>query len=86
MQELLERTLEKKRRGLLGPPFGKRMLYFIDDLTMSKKDKYGQSQVLELLRHFMSYKMWYEMDKNGPVKIENTQLAGCITSNSQHPV
>lgn len=33
-QDVLESKLEKKRKNLLGPPSGKRMLFFIDDLNM----------------------------------------------------
>jgi len=47
---VLENPLEKRRKGLYAPPYGKRILYFIDDLTMSHKDKHGESGVLELLR------------------------------------
>lgn len=34
LKDVLEAKLEKKRKNLLGPPAGKKMLFFIDDLNM----------------------------------------------------
>jgi dynein heavy chain len=34
LKDVLEGKLEKKRKNLLGPPAGKKMLFFIDDLNM----------------------------------------------------
>jgi hypothetical protein len=34
VQDVLETKLEKKRKNLLGPPSGRKMLFFIDDLNM----------------------------------------------------
>ena len=41
LQDIFETKLEKKRKTLLGPPSGKRMCFFIDDLNMPQLDRYG---------------------------------------------
>jgi dynein heavy chain len=40
-QEALDEKFEKRRKGIYGPPTGKRFIIFIDDLNMPKKETYG---------------------------------------------
>ena len=41
VQEALDEKFEKRRKGIYGPPTGKRFVIFIDDLNMPKKETYG---------------------------------------------
>lgn len=50
LKELIETRLEKRKKTLLGPPIGKTMIYFIDDVNMPKLDRYGSQPPIELLR------------------------------------
>lgn len=41
LQAAFEGNLEAKRKTLLGPPGGKKMIFFIDDVNMPQLDTYG---------------------------------------------
>ena len=50
LQDAFEGNLEAKRKTLLGPPGGKKMIFFIDDVNMPQLDTYGSQPPCELLR------------------------------------
>jgi len=63
IRDVIEEKLEKKRKTLLGPPAGKKMLFFIDDLNMPALETYGAQPPNELLRQIIDQKGFYDVNK-----------------------
>lgn len=55
-QDLIDARLDKRRRGIYGPPILKKQIFFIDDLNMPAADAYGTQPPIELIREFMDFR------------------------------
>ena len=61
LQDAFEGNLEAKRKTLLGPPAGKKMIFFIDDVNMPQLEKYGAQPHCELLRQTIDSGGFYDI-------------------------
>lgn len=73
-QMTIENKLEKKRKNLLGPVAGKRMIIFVDDVNLPAVEEYGAQAPIELLRQFLDFGGFYDRDKLFWKEIADTML------------
>uniref|UniRef100_A0AAV2KWR9 AAA+ ATPase domain-containing protein n=1 Tax=Knipowitschia caucasica TaxID=637954 RepID=A0AAV2KWR9_KNICA len=63
IQRNLEANVEKRTKETYGPPMGKRMLIFMDDMNMPKVDSYGTQQPIALLKLLLDRGGIYDRSK-----------------------
>ncbi|MEW5313906.1 MAG: hypothetical protein WDW38_005438 [Sanguina aurantia] len=86
-QHLIDAKLDRRRKGVFGPPVGKQAVIFVDDLNMPVLETYGAQPPIELLRQYMDHQGWYSRDNTfrkmdeclfvaamGPLRIFSTIL------------
>jgi dynein heavy chain len=58
--------MDRRNKGVYGPPFQRKLIVFIDDFNMPKKEDTGSGAQppLELIRQYMDYKHWYVFKPN----------------------
>lgn len=72
-------ALLKIHQDTFGPPLGKRLVLFIDDLNMPRLDAYGTQQPVALLRQVVERRGMYDRGKElGWKNLKDVQVGGCV--------
>lgn len=64
IQRTLEASVEKRTKDSYGPPPGKKLVVFMDDLNMPRVDNYGTQQPIALLKLLLEKGGMYDRGKD----------------------
>lgn len=64
VQRIIETAVEKRTKDTYGPPIGKKLAAFIDDMNMPIVDEYGTQQPIALLKHLFENGGMYDRGKD----------------------
>lgn len=88
VQEFLDNKLEKRRRGIYGPPTSKKFVFFVDDLNLPMKERYGCINSHEFMRQMVAHGGWYDLKElQFKTVVDTVQLcAMCPAGGSRNEV
>jgi dynein heavy chain len=70
----LEENLETRLIRTMGPPSGKELIVFIDDMGMPTVDKYETQQPLAFLKLLIEKKNYYTRDNKDLIRLVDTNV------------
>jgi dynein heavy chain len=83
LQALLESQIVKQAGKIYGPPPGKVLIYFLDDLNMPQRDKYMTQAPISLIRQIVDHELVYNREALEEQKfIQGTMFFGAMNPKS----
>jgi dynein heavy chain len=83
LQVVLESQVGKRAGKTFGPPIGKKLIYFMDDMNMPQRDKYLTQAPICLIRQIVDYQLVYNREALEEKKeIVDTMFFGAMNPKS----
>lgn len=64
VQKTIETAVEKRTKDIFGPPVGKKLVTFIDDMNLPQVDTYGTQQPIALLKLLVDREGMFDRTKD----------------------
>lgn len=79
VQQIVEGNFERRAKNKYKPKNAKsKVVAFVDDLNMPRRDQFGSQPPLELLRQWLDYEFWFDRSKIVENNIQNLQLLAAM--------
>lgn len=80
---MLEGKLVKHTKALMQPPDEKHQVYFLDDIHMAWKDRWGHAPATELLRQQIDFGGWFSTERILFKKVRDVNYVASVST--RHP-